>query len=68
MPRPAVTREQKDSTRLGNLIVKFADRYFSDPHYKEMINSTVFFTEQEIQDSQRIVGGTLIKGDYGQNN
>jgi len=68
MPRPEVTRQQRDAHLIGNLIANNAKLYDADPCYKAMVDNTVFFTLNELHESQRIIGGTLRKGDYGQNN
>jgi hypothetical protein len=61
------SQQRKDACRKANFIERNAYLYQTNAAYKAMIDGTQYFTNTEQEASQRIIGGTLRKGDYGQN-
>jgi hypothetical protein len=62
------SQQRKDASRKANFIERNAYLYRTDVLFKTMVDGTQYFTKVEQEASQRIIGGTLRKGDYGQNN
>jgi hypothetical protein len=62
------SQQRKDASRKANFIERNAYLYQTNIIFKTMVDGTQYFTKAEQETSQCIVGGTLRKGDYGQNN
>jgi hypothetical protein len=62
------SQQRKDASRTANAIERNSHLYLTNAAYKAMVDGTVYFTSAEQEASQRIIGGTLRKGDYGRNN
>ena len=53
-------QERYDASRKAAFIEKFADQYQRSPEYKWIVDNTVYLRENEIHESQRVVGGTPV--------
>lgn len=62
------SQQRKDATRKATFIERNCELYLSNMRFKWLVDNTQYFTSAEQEASQRIIGGTLRKGDYGQNN
>jgi hypothetical protein len=58
------SQQRKDATRLANLINANSWLYESRPLYRMMIDSTIFFTEAQQQESMAKIGGQYQDGKF----
>jgi hypothetical protein len=61
MSKPT-NQETKDFNRKAAFIEKHGTLYLTDPIWRQMVDNTVYLTDDQIHESMAAVGGSLRKG------